>query len=89
MIYFLHNTTTNREFWGGTAHTKHRTGILDGLGCWGTQNLTDSNCKANYFFIPPLIEIHGRGEADSTEGKSDVNLGISIHTVLAEIPSGL
>tara|TARA_B100001175_G_C19051774_1_gene422374 strand:+ start:118 stop:408 length:291 start_codon:yes stop_codon:yes gene_type:complete len=87
MIYFLQNTATNREFWGGTVHTKHRTGILDGLGCWGPQNLIDSDCKANYFFVPTLIKIYGRGKAYSTEGKPGLNLEISIHTVLTEIPS--
>ncbi len=36
-----------------------------------------------------MIGIHGKGDSYATGGKSGANLGISIHTALAELASSL
>jgi len=82
---FMYSNVTNRGISGGPVFAKHRTGMLSGLEGWGPSIIDSSDCRADYFFVPPLLGIHGRGEAYATGGKSGANLGISIHTALSAL----
>ena len=82
---FMYSNVTNRGISGGPVFAKYRTGMLSGLGTWGASPINPSDCRADYFFVPPLLGIHGRGEAYATGGKSGANLGISIHAALSAL----
>jgi len=57
------------------------------FGIDGHAMRVDDPCRR--FLVPTLIAIHGRGEEYLYGGKSGVNLGISIHSLLNEFKSEL
>lgn len=82
---FMYSNATNRGISGGPVFAKHRNGMLENVKGWGPSEIESGDCRADYFFVPPLLGLHGRGEAYTTGGKSGANLGISIHTALSAL----
>ena len=82
----MYNNATNRGMSGGPVFAKFREGIFNNpSNGWKPDDLDPEDCQANHFVLPPLLGIHGRGEAYHSGGKSGANLGISIHSALAEV----
>ena len=86
---FMYNNATNRGMSGGPVYAKYRTGMLNNPESWASKDVKPENCQANWFFVAPLLGIHGRGEGYHSGGKSGANLGISIQTALAEVAPAL
>ena len=82
---FMYNNATNRGMSGGPVFAKFREGMFNDLSTWAPDDLDPGDCQAKHFFVPPLLGIHGRGEGYHSGGKSGANLGISIHSALAEV----
>ena len=86
----IHSSATNAGMSGGPVFAKHKEGMLIGrTENWGPDVLKAGDCKADYFFIPPLIGIHGMGESYVSGGKSGANLAMSIHLLLGKFASVL